>query len=308
MQVLKSIFFSLILVCGSQAQAQVPVYIHHEVGKGIPSNELYDVLQDSKGFLWIGSEAGLIRYNGSEFKLYTNKKLLGASVTDIQEDSNGNIWCHNFSGQILFVKNDTLEVFEPWNKFYKNQLVELIVYKNELYVSNYKNHIYKFNLNNHSIEKLLDSTTLKQSITISHNGDLLYSSLGQGEVFQLINNKTTRVNLISNQEIKAPTKIYNSFLLYPSAKNKKTIGLQRQSPTDDFPSLFIYQNNQLIIHPITQQLRTLNIYPLTVFDDDEGNIFIGTYKGCYWFKQVKNNWQLESIFFKKRSCVLYYKR
>lgn len=305
MQILKRILFSSILFCVFQTQAQVPVFIHHEVGNGIPSNELYDVLQDSKGFLWIGSEAGLIRYNGSDFKLYTNKKLLGASVTDIQEDAKGNIWCHNFSGQILFVKNDTLQVFEAWNKFYKNQLVELVIHQNSLYVSNFKNHIYKFNLNNINVEKLLDDSTLKQSITISHNGNLLFSSLGNGNVFQLVKNKATLVNLIGTEKNEAPSKIYNSFLLYPSAKNIKTLGLQRQSPTDDFPSLFFYENNQLIIHPITQNLRKLNIYPLTVFDDDEGNIFIGTYKGCYWFKQVNNNWQLESIFFKNEavSCI-----
>lgn len=305
MRILKKLFYCLVLACVSNAQAQVPVFIHHEVGNGIASNELYDLLQDSKGFLWIGSEAGLIRYNGSEFKLYTNKKLLGASVTDIQEDANGNIWCHNFSGQILFVKNDTLQVFDPWNKFYKSQLVELVINQNNLYVSNFKNHIFKVNLSNNKVEKLLDDSTLKQSITISHRGNLLYSALSTGDVFELTNNKPKSVSLIDNKSIKAPSKIYNSFLLFPSAKNKKTLGIQRQSPADDYPSLYNYQNNQLIIHPITQDLRKLNIYPLTVFDDDDGNIFIGTFKGCYWFKEMNNKWQLESIFFKNEavSCI-----
>jgi len=298
---LKNFLLPFIIFCGLYLQAQVPVYIHYEIGNGIPSNELYDVVQDSKGFLWIGSEAGLIRYNGSEFKLYTNKKLLGASITDIVEDVYGNIWCHNFSGQILFVKDDTLRVYEPWNKYYKNQLVEIVVHENKLIVSNYKNHIYAFNLTNNKVEKLLDDSTIKQSISISHTGKLIFSALENGKVFQLLNNKIVSIPLIKNEISEAPKKIYNSFLLFPSAKNKRTLGLQRQSPADEFPSLFIYQNNELIVHPITQLLRKLNTYPITVFDDDEGNLFIGTYKGCYWFVQKNGIWKLESSFFENEA-------
>ncbi|MCU0321745.1 MAG: hypothetical protein MUE72_04970 [Chitinophagaceae bacterium] len=298
---LKKFLLPFIIFCGLYLQAQIPVYIHYEIGNGIPSNELYDVVQDSKGFLWIGSEAGLIRYNGSEFKLYTNKKLLGASITDIAEDAYGNIWCHNFSGQILFVKDDTLRVYEPWNKYYKNQLVEIVVDQNKLIVSNYKNHIYTFNLTNNKVEKLLDDSTIKQSITISHTGKLIFSALEDGKTFQLIDNKTLPIRLIDNETSKAPPKIYNSFLLFPSTKNTKTLGLQRQNPADEFPSLFIYQNNELVVHPITQLLRKLNIYPLTVLDDDEGNLFIGTYKGCYWFVQKNGIWKLESSFFENEA-------
>jgi ligand-binding sensor domain-containing protein len=31
--------------------------------QGLPSNTVYDVFQDSKGFLWVATENGIARYN-----------------------------------------------------------------------------------------------------------------------------------------------------------------------------------------------------------------------------------------------------
>lgn len=296
----KTLFFVLLFV-SVKTQAQIPVYIQHEIGNGLPSNELYSVMQDSKGLLWIGSEAGLIRYNGIEFKLYTNSKQLGASITEIQEDEFGTIWCHNFSGQILYIQNDTLKIFKPWEKYHNGQLIEMVVDRKRIIISNNNNPIYSFNVQTHQFEKLLDDTTYKRSITISCNGNLFFTNPIAGKIFELKNKKTTSVPIVGSNSIPIQKMVTNSFLLFKSKKNKTSWGIQRQSPFDLNPSIFQYLDNQLIAHPISAELRKLNIYPITVFDDDEGNVFIGTYNGCFWFKEKNNVLYLENSFFKNEA-------
>lgn len=92
--------------------AQHPVHYSIDVDKGLPSNEVYQLLQDRFGYIWIGSDAGLFRYDGFVFKPYKNIKQNSRSVSSLQMDKQGRIWCRNFTGQILRVQNDSLIVVE----------------------------------------------------------------------------------------------------------------------------------------------------------------------------------------------------
>ena len=42
---------------------------------GLPNNSILSLHQDRKGFLWIGTFNGLCRYDGREFKTYTDAFL-----------------------------------------------------------------------------------------------------------------------------------------------------------------------------------------------------------------------------------------
>lgn len=81
-----------------------------EVGKnsGLPTQSIYDLFVDKDGFLYLGSEIGMIRYNGLEFKRIPFLNNKGNSVNAIQQAKNGQIWCMNFSNQIFFLRNDSL--------------------------------------------------------------------------------------------------------------------------------------------------------------------------------------------------------
>ena len=39
--------------------------------EGLPSSTIYSIIQDNKGFIWIGTESGLVRYDGTKFRVYT---------------------------------------------------------------------------------------------------------------------------------------------------------------------------------------------------------------------------------------------
>ena len=58
---------------------------------GIPSNSIYSILQDHLGFIWIGTDNGLLKYDGYKFHRYDlNQQPFGS--LSLFEDSDLNLW------------------------------------------------------------------------------------------------------------------------------------------------------------------------------------------------------------------------
>lgn len=91
--------------------------------EGLNSNVVYCVMQDSKGYIWVGTEAGAARYDGYGFTFFTiDDGLTDNDVFQIKEDSKGRLWFLNNSGKpclydngkILNANNTTwLNNFQP---------------------------------------------------------------------------------------------------------------------------------------------------------------------------------------------------
>lgn len=65
--------------------------------EGLSQSVVNAILQDRKGFLWVGTDDGLNRYDGYGFKIYKPDindpfSLSDRSITDIVEDSQGFLW------------------------------------------------------------------------------------------------------------------------------------------------------------------------------------------------------------------------
>ena len=60
---------------------------------GLPQNQIYILMQDSKGFIWIGTKNGVSRFDGLEFvNYYQEDGLLDNFCIGVTEDSKGAIW------------------------------------------------------------------------------------------------------------------------------------------------------------------------------------------------------------------------
>ena len=67
---------------------------HFTVDDGLSQNAGLALLQDSRGYLWIGSQDGLNRYDGYSFKQYRSdpenpNSLVYTSIIDLFEDKDG---------------------------------------------------------------------------------------------------------------------------------------------------------------------------------------------------------------------------
>ncbi|NQV41152.1 MAG: hypothetical protein HQ506_02255 [Candidatus Marinimicrobia bacterium] len=64
---------------------------------GLSQNSVYAILQDSDGFMWLGTRLGLNRYDGKSFKVFSHDAQVYSSipsnrVNSLCEDRKGNIW------------------------------------------------------------------------------------------------------------------------------------------------------------------------------------------------------------------------
>jgi len=82
---------------------------------GLSHPSVYDVVQDHDGFLWIGTEDGLNRYDGYEFVSYfhdpeDSTTLSSSSIHMLDIDHNGNIWMGTVRGGVNRLNPRTGEI------------------------------------------------------------------------------------------------------------------------------------------------------------------------------------------------------
>ena len=86
----------LLLGCAMFANklcAQQPAYTYYTQRDGLPSNDIYNCLEDKKGFLWIATENGLSKFDGKKFtNYYTSQGLPDNDILSVQMDTAGVIW------------------------------------------------------------------------------------------------------------------------------------------------------------------------------------------------------------------------
>ena len=69
--------------------------------KRLPGNFINDIEQDQLGYLWLGTQAGAIRYDGYNFDpLTVQNGLPDNEVTDIFIDSRNRVWIATLNGDV----------------------------------------------------------------------------------------------------------------------------------------------------------------------------------------------------------------
>ncbi|MCM5529339.1 two-component regulator propeller domain-containing protein [Parasegetibacter sp. NRK P23] len=87
--------FSVCLVL--TAQPAEPSFRKYSSRQGLSSATVYDILKDSFGFIWLATEDGLNRFDGTNFKAYRHdparpNSLKANHITSLFESRNGRIW------------------------------------------------------------------------------------------------------------------------------------------------------------------------------------------------------------------------
>ena len=77
------------------------------VNDGLPSNLIYSMVQDDKGFLWIGTDNGVARFDGKYFRLFTTDDgLPDNEILEVRKEKDGTIWVNTFKqGPLYFDEN-----------------------------------------------------------------------------------------------------------------------------------------------------------------------------------------------------------
>jgi len=92
------------------------IFEKYSIQNGLSQSQANCIYQDKLGYIWVGTQAGIDRFDGYKFKQYShdlkNKFSRSAGwVMDIKEDEKGNIWTSDTYGNISFLNriNDQWE-------------------------------------------------------------------------------------------------------------------------------------------------------------------------------------------------------
>jgi len=116
---------------GQSLFAQHIRFDHFDTRKGLSQNNIYSLLVDSTGYVWIGTLEGITRFDGNKFETYRsfpsqNNTLKGNFINKLSACPNGNIWVH-IRSKGLNRYDAQLEKFEllPDSCFYPSNIAEL---------------------------------------------------------------------------------------------------------------------------------------------------------------------------------------
>jgi hypothetical protein len=149
--------------------------IHWDVNSGLAHDQTYCMLKDVNGFMWIGTQDGLSRFDGNIFKnyFYDPKKpgiISGPKIQGLKEDSLHNIWIGTDKGLTRYdIKTDTFSSFFPNAKMQSLStfIIPFWATKNEIFCDEADSFIISYNI--HSLtKKILLKLTSSDSINDSH--------------------------------------------------------------------------------------------------------------------------------------------
>lgn len=88
--------------------AQHPVSIQIGERDGLPSSTVFDIFQDSLGYIWLGTDIGLVRYDSYSFQHYDKSEVPPGAIAVLQTDSRNRLWFMNFNNQIFYLDGDSI--------------------------------------------------------------------------------------------------------------------------------------------------------------------------------------------------------
>jgi len=243
-------------------------FINFTIENGLPSNEVYEIFEDSNGYIWVATDRGVSRYNGYEFTTFTTEDgLPDNTIFNFYEDKVGRIWVFSFNGKVGFYfnnefrtlnikipykhirgvvsRNDTIEVF-----YNKARLLKFTLYKNKA------TDVYWKNGNKDDYKRIIDKGKYKYGVKFNDSTYLMNTDgiLKLSNNSEKLKNKITGLN--NSNGIKLLT-TSNGFIeeisvLKKGVEFKKRVRLKGFTPSsatkDKFGGLWVSTLNKGILY------------------------------------------------------------
>jgi ligand-binding sensor domain-containing protein len=294
----------LIICCSSfltwfalpQSKAQEPYYYHYTDENGLSSNEIFHLFQDRNSNILVATDGGLFRYNGTDFKYLPTPTACGRSVTSIQQDGRGRVWCHDFKGHLLYVNSDSLQDFTYWNQYHSSSFASFAIDKqNNIWVKSNTNTIYCIDPYRQKTLRTLQLTDNAFELFLSKQGDLLTNLALQGIYSYNINTDTAQ--RITKNIPNTTNHSYEPFRFIAIGAAPATLALSFTKPL-----IYTLEDRSFNKHPISTYLAHDRAVPICAyFDEAQQTLWLGTYIGVYCFRKNATEWQQTAHFWKDKS-------
>ena len=261
-------------MCSVTTFGQRPIYQNYNVEDGLPSNTIYKIDQDSKGYIWIATGAGASRFNGNTFKNFDSNDGLD-DVFGLSIDDADRVWFWSANKHYSYFQNgeiihtDTIEHLKNIQRTIPNS-IRIDLGSISVLTNDYK--LVKFDATNLSV---LEEQKLKlNSVTVS-NAYFSYFKFDSPVDYlkgkQFCNGE--QIQPLRQRAVK--TGVFPSKLPFVWLVNIDGTGFYYCEVQDDD-----------CIVPIKKYLDDTKIN--TVFEDDAGNLWIASQSKGVFFLPHRN--------------------
>ncbi|MDE3236297.1 MAG: histidine kinase [Bacteroidota bacterium] len=281
--------------------------------KGLPTENIYNLYSDSKGFLWIAHSLGLSRFDGKFIKDFTSDNMLSLGVTDITEDNKYRIWYHNFIGQIFYVENEKVYNLTQYNYLKESKSPVLLRFKNEIVVTSNQglftcsiDNLHCRYLNTKAGNLICNSMSIcNDSLIIMDNKNSFYVKDGDSIRPLAFINNSNEPFIPNKYDYLAPLHTRDTLIMYNNIESKlyvlqlknKRIELVKQYKTKSFTNTVrMYQNRIWINSKLksynlnnTDTLPYKNISDVTT--DRFGNVWYASLQNGVMYNNNEATWE-----------------
>lgn len=143
MALLRTVLLFIFIYSGSSSAAQFlpnPNYISYNIEDGLSNSMVYTIAQDSDGYMWFGTEDGLNRFDGQNFKVYRYdptdaNSLVGNSINQVYLAPDNSLWIATHNGISQYHKeSDSFTSYDSSKGLSHNNIQAVLKVGNELWL------------------------------------------------------------------------------------------------------------------------------------------------------------------------------
>ncbi|MBC5995526.1 histidine kinase [Romboutsia ilealis] len=265
------------------------------IENGLSQSTVETILQDSNGYIWIGTNDGLNKYNGYSFKKYEhdiyNKNTISSNyIVDIIEDQDGYIWVSTTNGlNKINPKDDTIINYFTTSKdksLSNNRICEILVRKNNDILVTTSDGLNLYNKDTDSFERILGNKNDLPSQYIHSIEEDYYENIWLGTQSGLVklDKNLTKIQEFTNKTVESisDNPIYRVYSDGPDNIWVATLGsglININSKTNDIKT---YKNNN-------SKKSLPNDVVRDILRDSNGNLWIVTQGGICKYNESDDN-------------------
>ena len=239
------LFFFFVNLNFSQTYNQL---IEYNTSNGLPSDIVYGVVQDEKGYIWIATDNGIVKFNGSTFKKFQlNEGLPSNDIFGIAVDSKNRIWVTGYYNGLYYIENDKVRKVKGAEKI--NCLEFTYEYEGKEYFKPF----------NGTDSYVLENDKIKK-VTFQNK----YEIINQNNNYLVLFEKNTRVHYVYNKTTKQKIRLPDNYLFLKNfgKKNEINFTLKLSVPflvNKNLSSNFITYNGRKLLPKYASNIRSVQL-------------------------------------------------
>lgn len=103
--ILTLLFLYLIQLLG---YGQTPGWWNLTDEDGLPGMTVHEIVQDERGYIWMGTSNGLCKFDGRNFHVYADLDLQDNEILKVNKDDQGRIWFLTLANELAYMEGDSM--------------------------------------------------------------------------------------------------------------------------------------------------------------------------------------------------------